>query len=339
MMKLARTLLLPTIVVSALSTSLFACDKGKGGGSSGGGGTGAAGAAAIAPTKGGLKGALAAMPKETEMVIGIDFGKARSSAIYKKYEPLLMEKIGKELEEFKSKCGFDPKEKLAGILLGSDLPQGGGGPNNATAFIRGFEKGPSLECLKKAAAESQAKGENKTATIDGDYVELMEDGAVEMRGMFIDDNTFLLIKQGDNYADKAALTAASNAKEGEGLTSSAAFVKLLDEVKTGSAMFYVINGNAGAIAQAPMPFKIKAVFGWFNVGGDLSGEAHLRMESSEDASAAVGLYKMGVGEAKKTPAGKFIDAVKVSAKGSDAVATFKFSQGQIDEMVEMAKSF
>lgn len=334
MIKLARSLVLPV----ALATALIGCDKGKKDGSSGGGGpTGAAGAAAIAPTKGGLKGALAAMPKETEMVIGLDFAQLRKSAVFKKYEPMIMEKIGKELEEFKSKCGFDPKEKLTGVLAGTDLPVGGGEPRNVTVFVRGFEKGPSLECLKKSAAEQAAEG--KTATIDGDYVELTENGEVKLRAMFVDDTTVLLVKRGDGFADKATLQAAANAKEGEGLTSSAAFVKLLDEVKTGSSMFMVLNGNAAALSQNPLPFKIKAVFAWVNVGGDVSGESRIRMEDGEAASAMVGFYKMGAEEIKKSPAGKFIDAVKVSAKGPDVVAAFKFSQAQIDEMVEMAKSY
>jgi hypothetical protein len=137
MIKLARSLLLPSIAALALSTALFACDKGKSGGGSGGGATGAAGATAIAPTKGGLRGALAAMPKETEMVFGIDFAQLRKSAIFKKYEPMLMEKMGKELEEFKTKCGFDPKEKLTGALVGLELPTSGGPPPTATVFVRG----------------------------------------------------------------------------------------------------------------------------------------------------------------------------------------------------------
>ncbi len=335
MKKLARSLVLPV----ALAAALVGCDKGKkdGGGGGGGGPTGAAGAAAIAPSKGGLKGALAAMPKETEMVFGLDFAQLRKSEIFKKYEPKIMEKIGKELEEFKAKCGFDLKEKLTGVLAGMDLPVGGGEPRNMTLFVRGLDKGASLECLKKVAAEKSAEG--KTATIDGDYIEMADNGEIKMRALFVDDQTVLFIKQGDSFADKAALTAAANAKEGEGLTSSAAFVKLLDEVKTGSAMFLVLNGNAAVMQQNPLPFKIKAVFGWVNVGGDVSGESRIRMEDGEAASAMVGFYKMGVEEAKKSPAGKFIDAVKVSAKGSDVVASFKFSQAQIDEMVDMASSF
>lgn len=329
MIKLARTLVLPL----ALTAALFACDKGKSGGG-GGGATGAAGASAIAPAKGGLKGALAMMPKETEIVLGLDFAQLRKSELWKKYEPMLMEKIGKDLEEFKAKCGFDPKDKLTGVLMGGTI--GAGDMPNATFFVRGFEKGPVLDCLKKAAAEKA--GEGKTATIDGDYFEMSENGQASLRGLFIDDSTVLIIKQGEGMADKATLQAAAAAKEGDGLTSSAAFVKLLDEVKTGSALFMVMNGNAGVFAQSPLPFKFKAVFGWVNVGNGLEGETRARMEDADAASALVGMSKMGMEEAKKTPAGKFVGNVKISSKGADLIATFKFDQKQLEEIAELAKS-
>lgn len=338
MIKRARSLFLPSLAALAMTTALVACDKGKSGGG-GGGGKGLAGASAIAPAKGGLKGALAAMPKETEVVFGLDIAQLRKSDIYKKYEPQLMEKMGKDLEEFKTKCGFDPKEKLTGVLVGMDIPMAGGEPQNVTAFIRGFEKGPSLDCLKKWSAEQTAQAKPENATIDGDYIEVTENGAVEMRGMFIDDNTFLVMKRGAGFADKAALTAAANAKDGEGLTSSAAFVKLLDDVKTGASAFYVVNGNAQALSAIPLPFKIKAIFGWFDVGSDLAGEAHARMESADDANAIVGMGKMGLSEAKKMPQGKFVDNVKLSVKGTDTVATFKFTAAQLEEMAAMRDSF
>lgn len=332
MTKLARKIVLPL----ALATALFACDKGKSGGGSGGGATGTAGASAIAPAQGGITRALAAMPKETDIVIGIDFQSMRKSAVFKKYEPMIMEKAGKGLDEFKTKCGFDPMEKLTGVIMGMQ-PSMGGGLEAATVFVRGFEKGPAIDCIKKAAAEKAAEG--KTANIDGDYIEFLENGEPKFRTLFIDDSTALIVMTGeDQFADKAALQAAAAAKEGDGLTSSQAFVKLLDEVKTGSSLFMVMNGNAKFMQQNPLPFKIKAVFAWLNVASGVDGESRIRMEDADAASAMVGFYKMGTEELKKTPAGKFLDSVKVSSKGADVVASFKFDQKQIDEMIEMAKS-
>src|SRR5690348_11181423 len=99
MIKLAKF-----VLPLAIATAFVACDKGKSGGGGGGGGaTGAAGASAISPAQGGLRRALAAMPKETDIVVGIDFQQLRKSAVFKKYEPQIMEKVGKDLAEFKQK--------------------------------------------------------------------------------------------------------------------------------------------------------------------------------------------------------------------------------------------
>lgn len=337
MIKHARNLVLPLAAILISGTALVACDKGKGGsgGGGGGGGTGAAGASTIAPAQGGLTRALAAMPKETDVVLGIDFQQLRKSGLYKKYEPQIMEKAAKGLEEFKQKCGFDPMEKAAGAIVGLQ-PAMGGGLEGGTFFVRGFEKGPSIECFKKLAAEKAAEGDS--LNVDGDYIEYLENGTPKFRALFIDNTTALAIMTaGEQFADKASLTAAAAAKDGDGLTSSAAFVKLLDDVKTGSSVWFLMNGNAKFIPPG-MPFKMKAVFGWVNVGDAVDGESRARMEDKEAAAGLVGMYRMVVKEAEKTPAGKFVKNVKVSSKDADFVATFKFDQKEIDEMVEMAKS-
>lgn len=336
MIKHARNIILPLASVVILGSALVACDKGKGGSGGGGGAKGTEGASAIAPAQGGLKRALAAMPKETDIVLGLDFQSMRKSAVFKKYEPQIMEKAAKGLEEFKQKCGFDPMEKLTGAIVGLQPNPGGEGLDGGTFFVRGFEKGPAIECIKKLAAEKAAEGE--TANIDGDYIEYLENGVPKFRALFIDDTTALAIMTGpEQFADKAALQAAAAAKEGDGLTASAAFVKLLDEVKTGSSLWFLMNGNAKFIPPG-LPFKLKAVFGWVNVGGGVDGESRARMEDNEAAAAMVGMYRMAVKELEKTPAGKFIGSVKVSSSGPDVVAAYKFDQKQIDEMVEMAKS-
>jgi len=334
MIKLARSLVLPLV----LTTALFACDKSKGG--SGGGGssaTGAAGASAIAPTKGGLRGALAAMPKETEMILGLDFAQLRKSALWKQFEPKIMEKMGKDLEEFKAICGFDPKEKLTGVLFGGKLPQGE--LEDATIFIRGFAKSEVVDCLKKGEAKMAEKG--NSARVDGNYIELSNGGQVEGGMLFVDDSTILFIMQGGKPADKAGLEAAAAAKDGEGLTSSGAFVKLLDEVKTGSASFFVLNANAGPLAAlgGQLPFKMKALFGWTNVGSGVDGAMHVRMDSDKGATTADQMINtMAMPQAKQSPFGKYLDGVKISSKGTDLVITYKLDGKSVEELIQTAQS-
>jgi len=334
MNKLARTLVLPLALVAVV-----ACDKGKSGGGGGGGNgaTGAAGAAAIAPAQGGLKKALAAMPKDTDFILGLDFAQARKSALWKKYEPEIMKSAGKDLEEFKQLCGFDPLEKLSGMLIGGRGAQF----EDATMFVRGFEKGPTIECMKKhAAKEAAEKGESEAqVAVDGDYVEMTKPGEDPIRFMFVDDKTMMIIKQGEGTADKATLAAAAAAKDGEGLTSSGAFTALLDKTQTGSTMWFVANGNSPMFAQMPPMMKFKAVFGHVNVGSGIDGEVRMRMGSADDAKGMVTMAKMGMEEAKKMPMGDtIIKGVNISSSGEDAVIKVKFDQQTLENIVKMAMS-
>jgi hypothetical protein len=74
---------------------------------------------------------LAAMPKETEMVIGVDFVQLRNSAVLDPYEAMLRDSAATQLAELESKCGFDPWAKVTGVLVGLNLPLGGGPPRDA----------------------------------------------------------------------------------------------------------------------------------------------------------------------------------------------------------------
>jgi hypothetical protein len=333
MNKLVRSVVVPLALVAAVA----ACDKGKkdaGGGATGP--TGAAGAAAIAPAKGGLQRALAAMPKDSDIILGIDFQKVRGSALFKKYESMIMSRIGEDLAKFQATCGFNPMEKLTGILVGGkgqgqELDQG-------TIFVRGFDKTAAIECLKKREAEQKAAGKPAQLTVDGDYVEYVdEDPNDAMRALYVDDQTALLVKQGDNAAGKDVLTAAAAAKDGEGLTGSKAFTDLLAKTHTGSALWFVMKGDSPMIPMGGM-LKFKAVYGSIDVGSGINGEVRLWMNSADEAKSAAGQFNTELGKVKASPFGGFLSDVTIKADGEDVLTRVKLSQSQLEEIAKLASS-
>ncbi len=334
MIKLARTLVLPLVLV----VSVAACDKGKKAG--GGGSTGEAGASSIAPAQGGLKRALAAMPADTEFIIGMDVTQLRKSDLWKKYEPMAMAKAGPKLAEFKTKCGFDPIEKLQGVLVGGKGQQF----DDATVFVRGFEKKAVLDCLGKLANEPKAEGgtATRTLTVDGDYVEMGETGEDPMRFLFIDNETILILKRGEAAADKPTLLAAAGAKDGDGLTSSKTFVSLLDSTKTASSLWFLMNASAPMLAQAtsqlPGNMKFLAIFGSVNVSAGVDGEMRFRMANPDGAQSLKAMAELGIGQAAQAPmAADMVKGVKLSVVDSDTVMTFKYDEAQIQKMVTLAQ--
>lgn len=335
MNKLARLVILPLALVVAVA----ACDKGKSGGGGGGasGPTGVAGASAIAPAKGGLQRALAAMPKDSELILGIDFGKLRGSALFKKYEPMLMEKIGDDLKKFQAACGFNPMEKLTGVIIGGkgrqgDLQQG-------TIFVRGFDKTSAVDCIKKREAEQKAAGKAAQLTVDGDYVEYSdEDPSDPFRGLWVDDQTTLVIKDGDHAAGKDVLVAAAAAKDGDGLTGSKAFTDLLAKTHTGSALWFVIKGDSPMVGMASM-VKFKAMYGSVDVGAGIAAELRMWMSSADEAKSTSGELSKQLDQVKSSPFGGMLSDVSVKADGEDVVVRIKLSQDQLQQMIKLAGQF
>lgn len=330
MNKLARSVIVPLALVVAVA----ACDKGKSGGSAGPSGpTGAAGASAIAPAKGGLNRALAAMPKDSEFIIGLDFGKLRGSELFKKYAPMLMAKASGDLAKFKATCGFDPMEKLSGVIVGAKGRQ----MDQATIFVRGFERGPAMDCLKKREASEKAAGKPAVLTVDGDYVEYTEDADPNeaLRMMWVDDQTALLIKAGDATAGKDVLVAAAAAKDGDGLTGSKAFTDLLAKTHTGSALWFVAKGDAPALSMAAM-VKFKAIYGSVDVGAGINGEFRLWMSSADEAKSTAGELSKQLEQVKSSPFGGMLSDVSVKSDGEDVVTRVKLSQDQLTQITKLA---
>jgi hypothetical protein len=332
MIKLARSVVMPL----ALVVMVAACDKGKSGGGAGPSGpTGAAGAAAIAPAKGGLQRALAAMPKDSEVIMGIDFAKLRASALFKKYEPMIMARVGDDLKKFQETCGFNPVEKLAGMIVGGK----GREMSDGTIFVRGFDKTSAVDCLKKREASEKAAGKPAVLVVDGDYVEYTEDDPSDaMRVLFVDDQTAMMVKQGEGTASKDVLVAAAAAKDGDGLTGSKAFTDLLAKTHTGSALWFVIKGDSPMLQMAQM-LKFKAVYGSVDVGSGINGTFRMWMNSAEEAKSSASELSKQIDQVKATPFGSVASDVSAKADGEDVVIRIKLTQGQLEEIAKLAQQF
>lgn len=331
MRHLRSALLLGTVL------ALGACDKGDKKGGAGATSGGMQGASAIAP-QGGLTRALSMLPANSEFVAAIDFSQVRKSALWKKYEPMILENAGKELAEFKALCGFDPIEKANGLVMGGrgkDMEEG-------TFLVRGFDKAAVTSCVQKAVDKAKAEGKPATAVIDGDYFEVTggDPDDKPARFMFLDDQTIILKKQGEETVGKAELQTALAAKPADGLMSSATFTSLVDATDTSAALWFVVNGNASFVPSGGMGPKFTAAFGSVNVGDGVSGTFKVRMPTADEAKSTVTMGKSQMDQLKGTPPfSDFIKNVTLSQSDKDIVVGFKFDQKTLESMANMASAF
>src|SRR5258706_10948328 len=87
------------------------------------------------------------LPLQSEIVIGINFAQLQSSSVWKKFaEPQLAQgDFVAKLNEFKTKCGFDPFVAIKSMAM-SLGGLGGDTKQEAVAVVHGLEKSKMVLC-------------------------------------------------------------------------------------------------------------------------------------------------------------------------------------------------
>lgn len=155
--------------------------------------------------------------------------------------------------------------------------------------------------------------------------------------LWVDDQTALIIKDGEVTGGKDALMAAAAAKDGDGLTGSKAFTDLLAKTHTGASVWFVAKGDSGMLKGAQM-LSAKALYGSIDVASGISGEIRMWMNSAAEAKSTSGDLKKQLDQVKASPFGSMIPEVGVKAEGEDTVVRIKMSQAQLEQIAKMAKS-
>ncbi len=300
------------VAIAAVSLWAAACKKDEGGGNAA------------------TKGALQLMPKDADMVLGVDFGKIRPSELLKKYEPQLMTLAGSNLAKFKEICGWDPIPKLSTATI---AVRGDKSDQEMTGLVVGFKKDEVLDCLKKAAEKAKADGKPAELKVDGDYVELV--GAKEpISFMFVGDGILIARRKGnEGTAGRDVLTALTKQAEADSVLGSSGFMDVYGKTKTSDALWFVVNGAAAPMQQ--MPIKVNVAFGSIDVSDGIAIDSTGRMASADDAEKAGAKVKEGLDQVKAF--GLLKDASS-EVSGTDVHVKMEMTQAQIDQLAGMAKS-
>lgn len=118
---------------------------------------------AAAPMSDDLRGVLAMMPRDSEMVAAADFAALRGTAVYKAHAGQLKGLAASQLEIVSKLCGFDPTDEIGQVVFAGKGKTKNG---DMTALVRGLAKAKVMDCLTKAAA---APPEGFIIAVDGDY--------------------------------------------------------------------------------------------------------------------------------------------------------------------------
>jgi len=314
-MKNSRLIAVALTLVAALS----ACKKENAAGGAGGAQTAAGGAA----------GGLNVLPKDSDIVIGLNFQKLKSSALFKKYEATFTQSLGGKLEELKASCGADPVAHLDSVHIGIKSAD-----KTFVAVVHGLDKKIAGDCVKKQVEKEKAKGETAEALVEDNYIEIKgKDGTVGL--LFLDDKTFVTGGKDEKGLTKAELEPLVKQGSANSVAGSKEFMELIGKTDTTDPLWMVASGNSEMLQKAPMKFQ--AVFGSLEVTDSIKFEGAGRMTSDADAQKAAADLKGQVDAMKQSPMGGMLGEITVNQTGPEVQIRVVMTQQQIDAIAGMVQ--
>jgi hypothetical protein len=222
---------------------------------------------------------LAFLPRDSELVFGLDAVELHRAALYTSFEDELMQGVSSKLAHARQ-CGLDLKT-LERVTAGGKLTVGGE-QFEGVIVVRGVDPALVLSCMAKDGA---AKG---TITTEGGVVTVQtkehQDVAVTAAG------ARTLLMQFGSRVNKASISALLEL--GSPLRTSPAFMTLFERREPHAAIWFMINGSAPFMAEIRKNgINPRSVDGTLRVTNQLAGAVRVSFASPTDADALVQMMK------------------------------------------------
>jgi hypothetical protein len=303
---------------------------------------------AMACNKGGSasKEDLALVPKDAEIVVGLNIARMRGTAMWKKGFDFLMaeEKAKKELADLNKACpDFNSGEGFESIFVA--LPDPTGPAKEGAAIIR--LKNATDETKVKACLDYLAgKNSEKVTPVDYNgkkiYTSAKEGDAGDKSGFVLLDNKTLGFGSGmwvKKIVDLAGGKDQASAKTNEKLVAIVKRAKVTDAIWGAGTVPASARDSFKAQPQLAPLASLKSVFGSVDFATGLAVDLNMETGSDADAKAINEQVTTQMAEAKKSPqvmmlgVGAWLDGVKNEAKGPVFHVAMNFNQQQVDEMI------
>jgi hypothetical protein len=281
----------------------------------------AGGKAGLAAGGAGFDADLAMLPRDSEVVLGINVAQLQQSGLWKQFvEPKLMtgdamSKIG----EFKAKCGFDPMSAVKSMAMGMKGVLGG--KPDGVVVVHGVNKAKAMPCFD-TMKEDMAK-DGTELSHDGDVVLIKNPRGVQIAMTFVDDTTALAVF--GEQATTATLKAAQAG--GQALKSSQPFLDMYHKIKTSDSLWLLLSGKV-LEKGAAVGVKTNAVFGSFNVTDGLALDLHMQFDTPDEAAKFATMAKSQVQQAAK-----MFDKSDVTADGKEVRFSIALSSQKLKDLV------
>jgi hypothetical protein len=245
---------------------------------------------------------LAFLPKDAEMVVGLDFVRMRQSALFKTFESQIQTRFDRELRRMQS-CGFDPLRSLTHITLAGskDNPAA---PTNGVIVVRGVDGALARACLEQAAQN------DVTLKLDGNVATAkLGDGNMLVMTM-VNPSTVVVVAA--PHATRATLERVL--ASGAPLRESRVFMGLFAQRERDAGLWFMVNGNAAFMSQfRAMGVSPQTIDGTLAASDKLTGVVRLGFGSEDEAAQLIATVTPMLASAQA-----MIERVDVRADGATA---------------------
>jgi hypothetical protein len=226
-----------------------------------------------AASKGAADDVLAFLPKDADIVVGVDAAAVRSSALWQQFEPQIAAGMGETLTKAREQCGFDPMKTVERATVGGKMTANE--DFEGVIVVRGVGA-KTLECMAQAA-----KGEG-TVTLEQGVLSIDKGTGKKSVVTLVGSNT-LVAQIGPNVTS-ASLDATLGS--GAPLRSSPAFMALFNRREAGAAAWGMINGNAPFMSDmARAGARPKSLDGTLIVRDRFVGALRMTFATPDEADA------------------------------------------------------
>lgn len=260
------------------------------------------------------------LPKDADIVVGMNLASALQSKLFNEMVLPQMEKQGdfkKLTEDFKAKCNLDWKQTASSMTVGVKVT---GNEAAVTMVVNGLDKTKIMACADQMKGEMAKEGTEYTK--DGEVGLLKGKKPEESAAFtFVDSDTMVLV--GGPGASKEAVLAAVEGKSS--LKDSSQFVGIFGKVKSSHTMWFVVNGSIPQLAAKlkDMNLEAQAISGSLNVTDKLDVDVRI-LATSEDAAKKMEELAQGVSKTAEAFAGKpTIERDKNEVRGTISITQDK----------------
>jgi hypothetical protein len=221
---------------------------------------------------------LAFLPKESELVVGIDLEALRTSAAWRdQIEPAVTN--ASWFEQTHKLCGFDPFAPMTHISIAG---RKNGSDTDLIGVLAGGDAKQQLACaLKQLSTEY-------TARADGDVMILTKQNVGQPLALAPvgRSHVIALATQGaDANRVHAQLTIGSP------LRSSPYFMKLYEKLERGASVWYVVNGNSPLFQSFSLGVQPRYIDGTIVVTDRYVWTTRITMSSPADATQLATMFR------------------------------------------------